>query len=178
MTNMWFAVWKSNLKSVFNISPVASETFSTPILFIFCRLLTRHACRNGNTKVKGTYGAQCHMSSAHIGQRSFLLLPSLFWLRKGPSESLVPCEVRKGLARVGRTVVRYGMIRRIPSPSLPYHPMSNGHSKVIVGVAKKILKKAKESKQGPYLLILEYRHSPLPDCNLSPAQLLLCRQGQ
>ena len=58
----------------------------------------------------------------------------------------------------------------------PYHPISNGHSEVMVSVAKKILKKAKESKQDPYLLILEYRSSPLPDCNLSPAQLLLSRR--
>ena len=34
MTNMWFAILKSNLKSVFSISSVASENFSTPILFI------------------------------------------------------------------------------------------------------------------------------------------------
>ena len=46
----------------------------------------------------------------------------------------------------------------------------------MVGVAKKILKKAKESKQDPYLLILEYRNGPLPVCNLSPAQLLLSRR--
>ena len=45
-----------------------------------------------------------------------------------------------------------------------------------MGVAKKILKKAKESKQDPYLLILEYRNSLLPDCNPSQAQLLLSRQ--
>ena len=44
----------------------------------------------------------------------------------------------------------------------------------MVGIAKKILKKAKE--QDPYLLILEYRNSPLPDCNISPAQLLLSRR--
>ena len=46
----------------------------------------------------------------------------------------------------------------------------------MVGVAKKILKKAKESKQDPYLLILEYRNSPLQDFNFSPAQLLLSRR--
>ena len=35
MTNIWFAILKSNLKSVFNIRPVASEKFSTPIFFIY-----------------------------------------------------------------------------------------------------------------------------------------------
>ena len=61
----------------------------------------------------------------------------------------------------------WGFVHRTSSP---LHPISNGHSDVMVGVAKKILKKAKESKQDPYLLILEYRNSPLPDCSLSPVQ--------
>ena len=64
----------------------------------------------------------------------------------------------------------------IHQTSSPFHPISNGHSEVMAGVATKILKKAKESNQYPYLLILEYRNSPLPDCNLSPAQVLLSRR--
>ena len=82
----------------------------------------------------------------------------------GPSYS---CQAFSDFAR------DWGFIHQTSSP---YHPISNGHSEVMVGVAKKILKKAKESKQDPYLLILEYRNSPLPDCNLSPAQLLLSRR--
>ena len=63
----------------------------------------------------------------------------------------------------------WGFVHRTSSP---LHPISNDHGEVMVGVAKKILKKAKESKQDPYLLILEYRNSTLPDCSFSPAQLL------
>ena len=82
----------------------------------------------------------------------------------GPSYS---CQAFSDFAR------DWGFIHQTSSP---YHPIWKGHSEVMVGVAKKILKKAKESKQDPYLLIFEYRNSPLPDCNLSPAQLLLSRQ--
>ena len=41
MTNRWFAILKSNLKSVFNISPVASDNFSTPIFFYFVNSFLR-----------------------------------------------------------------------------------------------------------------------------------------
>ena len=82
----------------------------------------------------------------------------------GPSYS---CQAFADFAR------DWGFVHRTSSP---LHPISNGHSEVKVGVAKKILKKAKESKQDPYLLILEYRNSPLPDCSFSPAQLLLSRR--
>ena len=82
----------------------------------------------------------------------------------GPSYS---CQAFADFAR------DWGFVHRTSSP---LHPISNGHSEVMVGVAKKILKKAKESKQDPYLLILEYRNSPLPDCSFSPAQLLLSRR--
>ena len=79
------------------------------------RLPTRHACRNGNTKVKGAYGAQWHISSAHLGQRPFLLLPSLFFTSQGTGDSW--------------SLPFYLLY------SLPYHPISNGHSEVMVGVA-------------------------------------------
>ena len=65
----------------------------------------------------------------------------------GPSYS---CQAFSDFAR------NWGFIHQTSSP---YHPISNGHSEVMVGVAKKILKKAKESKQDPYLLILEYRNT-------------------
>ncbi|MET0104994.1 MAG: RNase H-like domain-containing protein [Sedimenticola sp.] len=57
----------------------------------------------------------------------------------------------------------------------PFYPKSNGHSEVLVGVAKKLLRKAKDSKQDPYLLLLEYRNTPL-ECGYSPAQLLMSRR--
>ena len=63
----------------------------------------------------------------------------------------------------------------IHQTSSPFHPKSNGHSEVLVGLAKKLLRKAKDSKQDPYLLFLEYRNTPL-ECGFSPAQLLMSRR--
>ena len=67
-TRIWyFLIWGKEL----------SFDFMLLQSFFRDRLLTRHACKNGNTKVKGTYGAEWHMSSVHIGQRSFLFLPNI-----------------------------------------------------------------------------------------------------
>ena len=53
----------------------------------------------------------------------------------------------------------------------------NGDSSIgSIGIAKKLLTKAKESGQDPYIALLEYRNSPLVDCNQSPAQLLFSRR--
>ena len=43
----------------------------------------------------------------------------------------------------------------------PFHPKSNGHSEVLVALAKTLLRKAMDSKQDPYLLFLEHRNTPL-----------------
>ena len=63
----------------------------------------------------------------------------------------------------------------IHKTSSPLHPTSNGPSEVTVSIAKKLLKKAKDSKQDPYLLILEYRNTPL-ECGFTPSQLLMSRR--
>ena len=60
--------------------------------------------------------------------------------------------------------------------SSPLHPMCNGLAEKSVGIAKKLLTKAKESNQDPYIALLEYRNTPLLDCNMSPAQLLYSRR--
>ena len=44
-----------------------------------------------------------------------------------------------------------------------------------VGIAKKLMRKAKDIGQGPYISFLEYRNTPL-DCGYSPAQLLYNRR--
>ena len=81
----------------------------------------------------------------------------------GPSYS---CQAFADFAR------DWGFIHQTSSP---FHPKSNGHSEVLVGLAKKLLRKAKDSKQDPYLLFLEYRNTPL-ECGFSPAQLLMSRR--
>ena len=60
--------------------------------------------------------------------------------------------------------------------SSPLHPMCNGLAEKSVGIAKKLLTKAKESNQDPYIALLEYRNTLLLDCNMSPAQLLYSRR--
>lgn len=59
--------------------------------------------------------------------------------------------------------------------SSPLHPISNGLSEKTVSIAKRILKKASCSKTDPYLLILEYRNTPL-EYGYSPSQLLMGRR--
>ena len=54
------------------------------------------------------------------------------------------------------------------------HLVLSTHSEVLVGLAKTLLRKAKDSKQDPYLLFLEYRKTPL-ECSFSAAQLLMSR---
>ncbi|XP_053403234.1 uncharacterized protein K02A2.6-like [Mercenaria mercenaria] len=59
--------------------------------------------------------------------------------------------------------------------SSPLHPISNGLIEKTVSIAKRLLRKAKESNRDPYLAILEYRNTPL-ECGFSPNQLLMGRR--
>ena len=55
--------------------------------------------------------------------------------------------------------------------SSPHFPQSNGQAERGVRTVKKLLKNAKD----PFLSLLSYRATPLPWCNLSPAELLMGR---
>lgn len=59
--------------------------------------------------------------------------------------------------------------------SSPLHPQGNCLAERSVGIAKKLMKKAKDSGTNIYIALLEYRNTPL-DCGYSPAQLLHSRR--
>ena len=56
--------------------------------------------------------------------------------------------------------------------SSPHYPQSNGHAERAVKTVKGLLKDSSD----PYLSLLSYRTTPLPWCELSPAELLMGRR--
>ena len=58
----------------------------------------------------------------------------------------------------------------------PLHSQSNGQAEASVKIAKNLIKKAKLENKGFDKYLLQYRNAPLPDLNLSPAQLLFSRR--
>lgn len=59
--------------------------------------------------------------------------------------------------------------------SSPRYPQSNGMAERTIQTVKRILKKSNETRQDPYLALLEFRNTPLSGLG-SPAQLLMNRQ--
>ncbi|GFT79334.1 transposon Tf2-9 polyprotein [Nephila pilipes] len=59
--------------------------------------------------------------------------------------------------------------------SLHYSP-SNGMVERAVGIAKSIMRKAKEDKRDYLLGLMEYRNTPISDLDLSPAQMMFNRR--
>ncbi|XP_022164853.1 uncharacterized protein K02A2.6-like, partial [Myzus persicae] len=55
--------------------------------------------------------------------------------------------------------------------SSPNYQQSNGLAEKFVGICKKILKKSVESKQSPYISLLEYRNTRIERVGFSPAEL-------
>ena len=59
--------------------------------------------------------------------------------------------------------------------SSPLYPQSNGLAEKGVQIVKRLLKKAAESGEDPYLALLNYRASPL-ECGQSPGEILMNRK--
>lgn len=59
--------------------------------------------------------------------------------------------------------------------SSPLYPQSNGIAEKEVQIVKRLLKKATETGEDPYLAVLNYRTSPLEN-GLSPAEMLMNRK--
>lgn len=59
--------------------------------------------------------------------------------------------------------------------SSPLFPQSNGLAEKGVQIVKRLLKKAAETGEDPYLVLLNYRASPL-ECGQSPGELLMNRK--
>lgn len=60
--------------------------------------------------------------------------------------------------------------------SSPNYQQSNGLAEKFVGICKKILKKSVESKQSPYISLLEYRNTRIERVGFSPAELLMSKK--
>ena len=59
--------------------------------------------------------------------------------------------------------------------SSPRYPQSNGMSERAIQTIKKLLRKAFEDENDPYIALLEYRNTPVSGLKESPAQLLMSR---
>ena len=60
--------------------------------------------------------------------------------------------------------------------SSPRYPQSNGQAERMVGVVKRMLKKAEVDGSDPYIALLQYRTTPVCGLPYSPAQMLMSRQ--
>ena len=72
---------------------------------------------------------------------------------------------------------RHGIPETVVSDNRPQYtsqefPQSNGHAERAVQTMKKLLKESRD----PYMVLLTYRTTPLPWCNLTPAELLMGRK--
>lgn len=64
----------------------------------------------------------------------------------------------------------------VVTTSSPRYPQSNGMSERAIQTVKKMLRKADEDHQDPYMALLEYRNTPVTGLSYSPAQLLMSRK--
>lgn len=59
--------------------------------------------------------------------------------------------------------------------SSPHYPRSNGLAEKAVHICKQMLRKQVESNKDINISLMEYRATPIPSLNASPAQILMSR---
>ena len=108
----------------------------------------------------------------------FSRFPEIVRLRETTSSAVIKA-LRKLFARYGvpETVVsdngpQYSSHEFTDVTGSPHHPRSSGQAERTVKTVKSLLK----SSPDPHLSLLSYRSTPLPWCNLSPAELLMGRK--
>ena len=103
--------------------------------------------------------------SNESGRQVIVQLKSLFARHGIPSTLMSSAEFRQ-------FTNEWGIEHKMSSP---YYPQSNGLVENCVKVVKRILGKAGDRGEDPYLAMLAYRSSPL-DCGKSPSELLFGRK--
>ena len=110
------------------------------------------------TKLSSTVSASVIAALRHLFARYGL--PEVFRSDNGPQYSS---------EEFAKFMKDYG-IRHITSS--PHYPQSNGQAERTVQTVKRLLKRSSD----PFSALLSYRATPLPWCNLSPAELLMGRR--
>ena len=107
------------------------------------------------------------MTTSHLPALS-VLLKGIFSRYGIPEVMRIDNGPQYASAEFGEFARSYGFQH---DTSSPHYPQSNGLAECMVQTAKHLLKRSQDT----YLALLSYRATPLPWCNLSPAQLLMGR---
>ena len=106
--------------------------------------------------------------SNESGRKVIVQLKSLFARHGIPSTLMSDGGLQFSSAEFRQFTNEWGIEHKMSSP---YYPQSNGLVENCVKVVKRILGKAGDRGEDPYLAMLAYRSSPL-DCGKSPSELL------
>ena len=110
--------------------------------------------------------------SNESGRQVIVQLKSLFARHGIPSTLMSDGGPQFSSAEFRQFTNEWGIEHKMSSP---YYPQSNGLVENCVKVVKRILGKAGDRGEDPYLAMLAYRSSPL-DCGKSPSELLFARK--
>ena len=105
-----------------------------------------------------------------INSRSVILALKAFFSRHGVPATLVSDNGPQYASREMQEFAESYGFKHVTSS--PHFPQSNGMAERSVKTVKSLLEKSSD----PYMAILSYRATPLPWCNLSPAELLMGRR--
>ena len=105
-----------------------------------------------------------------INSRSVILALKAIFSRHGVPATLVSDNGPQYASREMQEFAESYGFKHVTSS--PYFPQSNGMVERSVKTVKSLLEKSSD----PYMAILSHRATPLPWCNLSPAELLMGRR--